>query len=127
MTTPPAVDVLVIDDQDDMRMLVRKILEDAGYTVLEVATGAEALVYLQTHPHPRLILLDLMMPVMTGWEFRQWQRTIPALATIPVVVLSAVAPFSPQLDALDAVAIVPKPFRAEQLLATVHGSVSAPA
>ena len=122
MTTEPLNrrDVLVIEDHAETRMLVTETLRDAGYTVMEAANGADCMAYLQAHPSQKVILLDLMMPVMTGWECRQWQRRTPALATIPVIVLSGVAAFSSRLTALDAQALLPKPFRPEDLLALVQ-------
>jgi CheY-like chemotaxis protein len=81
--------VLIIEDDLDIRDALGQILEEEGYAVATAANGQEALDQLRSGPPPRLILLDLMMPVMNGWQFRAEQRQDPALAAIPVVVISA--------------------------------------
>src|SRR5688500_12674666 len=85
----PAPQVLIVEDDIDIRDALSQILEEEGYTVATAANGQEALDVLRSGPPPRLILLDLMMPVMNGWQFRAEQRNDPALASIPVVVISA--------------------------------------
>jgi CheY-like chemotaxis protein len=81
--------VLVVDDESDIREAIAELLCDEGYEVEEAGNGEEALVKAREH-HPGLVLLDLMMPGMSGWEFRSRQRSDPELAAIPVVVLTAV-------------------------------------
>jgi two-component system chemotaxis response regulator CheY len=82
--------ILVVEDDSDISEAVVAILGDYGYSVVVSANGQEALVRLRTSvPLPRLILLDLMMPVMDGWQFRAAQSADPALAAIPVVLCSA--------------------------------------
>jgi CheY-like chemotaxis protein len=82
--------VLLVEDDVDVREAVTDTLEDAGYQVMTARHGQEALDLLRTRdPRPCLILLDLMMPVMDGWQFRELQSKDPALAEIPVVALSA--------------------------------------
>src|SRR5690349_16993945 len=81
--------VLVVDDDADIRETVSLILEDEGYEVQSAQDGAAALGVLRAGPLPDVILLDLMMPVMNGWQFREQQTRDPRLAAIPVVVLSA--------------------------------------
>src|SRR5882724_6348202 len=82
--------ILIVEDETDIRFIVTEILADEGYAVAGVANGLEALTYLRQHDdQPCLILLDLGMPVMSGWEFRAEQQRDPALATIPVIVMSA--------------------------------------
>ncbi len=108
----PSCEILVIEDDDGIRQMLSEVLGDDGYRVHTVVHGQEALDYLdQTPALPRLILLDLMMPTMTGWEFRTVQRQLPRLQAIPVVILSAI---TSRLDArqfveLDAVAFIGKP------------------
>ena len=83
--------VLVVDDDDGIRDALRDLLEDAGFATLGARHGLEALNVLGALPAaPAFILLDLMMPVMDGWEFRRRQMDDPAIAKVPVVVLSAV-------------------------------------
>src|SRR5580765_7790969 len=83
------VSILLVEDDFDMRDALIPILEYAGHHVVGAANGREALEQLRAGPKPSLILLDLMMPVMNGTEFRAEQLRDPALASIPVVVVSA--------------------------------------
>jgi CheY-like chemotaxis protein len=108
-----AARVLVVDDDRDIRELLVELLGGEGYLVSSAADGRQAL--LEAHAHrPDVILLDLMMPVMDGWQFRAAQLEDPDLAEVPVVVISA---FDHDLDAA---AVIQKPFLVEELLATVH-------
>jgi signal transduction histidine kinase len=81
--------VLVVDDEEDIRNILKSIITKQGYDVVTAAHGAEALAYLRTHAKPRLILLDLTMPVMNGMQFIAERRRDANLATVPVVVMSA--------------------------------------
>jgi CheY-like chemotaxis protein len=87
-TMPPYL--LVIEDDQDVRDTLSEVLRDEGYDVVTAANGQEALDFLHGHPPPRLILLDLMMPVMNGSQFRARQMADARLAQIPTVVLTAV-------------------------------------
>jgi CheY-like chemotaxis protein len=80
--------VLVVDDDADIRDSIADILELRGYEVARAANGREALDHLRRGPQPCVILLDLMMPVLNGWEFREQQIGDAALASVPVVVIS---------------------------------------
>lgn len=109
--------ILVIEDDHDIRVHVRSLLEDEGYTVLSVADGRSALELLErTQPAPRLILLDLMLPVMDGWDFAARLRARPRLAGIPVVVMTA---YDSPPPLIPTVAVVRKPIDADALLALV--------
>lgn len=79
---------MIVDDDPDICMSVQIVLEAFGYRVTTASDGAEALRKLASDEAPCLILLDLMMPGMNGQEFREAQLRDPALAQIPVVVLS---------------------------------------
>src|SRR5687768_15158780 len=81
--------VMVVDDDDDIRETLAGLLEDEGYGVAAFPTGLEALAALKGGLGPRVILLDLMMPVMDGAEFRREQLADPALASIPVILITA--------------------------------------
>jgi CheY-like chemotaxis protein len=81
--------ILIVDDDPDIRDSLKEVLEDEGYEVNGVANGREALDYLRRAPRPCVILLDLMMPVMDGWQFRKEQKQDPAIANIPLIVITA--------------------------------------
>ena len=82
--------ILVIEDDSALREMLVQTLEDEGFAVVSATDGMEALTYLQTAVElPCVILLDLMMPRMNGWQFREIQQNHAAIGSIPVVVLSA--------------------------------------
>ncbi|MBW3623424.1 MAG: response regulator [Armatimonadetes bacterium] len=83
--------VLVADDHEDARETLTLMLEALGFEVMQAQDGREALTMLGRGPLPRMILLDMMMPVMNGWEVLYQLQDDPKLARIPVVVLSGVA------------------------------------
>jgi CheY-like chemotaxis protein len=116
---PAAASILIIDDDEDMRVSLAEILQDEGYQVAGVANGREALERLREMEPPCLILLDLMMPVMSGWEFREQQRRDPQLAQIPVVILTGVRNTLDQVSAMEPVGYFQKPVDLPALLATV--------
>lgn len=111
--------ILLVDDDPDLREVMRDILEANGYSTTVCPGGAEALAYLRSEgERPRVILLDLMMPGMSGWEFREAQLADPALAEIPVVVVTASRNL--QNVPISAARILLKPLGVEELLAAVH-------
>ncbi|MCS0495914.1 response regulator [Ancylobacter sp. MQZ15Z-1] len=81
--------VLVVDDDPHVRAMVRTTIEGVGLTAIEAANGREALEWLDRHPRPSLVLLDLMMPEMDGFTFLEQVRQRPDFADLPVVVLTA--------------------------------------
>jgi CheY-like chemotaxis protein len=80
--------VLVVDDDPDICEVIQTILELHGYRVVTARDGADALAQLRAGVRPGMIILDLMMPRMSGLQFREEQTRDPALRTIPVVVLT---------------------------------------
>jgi len=86
---PAPTRVMIVDDDDDIRAGLTEILQDSGVDVVGAANGREALALLRAGARPTLILLDLMMPVLNGWDFRREQMADPALREVPVVVFSA--------------------------------------
>jgi CheY-like chemotaxis protein len=116
---PPGKSILLVEDDDILRGAVRMVLEWEGYRVASAGDGQQALDYLRGGGRPSLILLDVALPGLDGWHFRQQQRRDPALAGVPVVVVSALE----AADCPEAAAHVRKPFTAEELLEAVrrHG------
>src|SRR3954447_812315 len=84
---PPCV--LIVEDDTDVREMMDLLLTSIGYRTVTAPNGAIALERLREDP-PCMVLLDLMMPVMTGWEFRERQLADPTVAAIPVLCMSAV-------------------------------------
>jgi len=110
--------VLIVEDDVELRDMMAQLLTLEGFVATTVANGREALEYLRRGDRPDIILLDLMMPVMDGWEFRRKQQSDPALATVPVVVLSALD--HRRAADVDAVAFLKKPLDFDRLLELVR-------
>jgi CheY-like chemotaxis protein len=113
-------EVMVVEDDHAIRETLAEVLEEEGLEVTWATNGAEALRLLRAAPAPRLILLDLMMPVMDGWELRKALQEDPALARIPVVIISADNALPQKASALAVDGYLAKPFRLDALLSTVH-------
>jgi CheY-like chemotaxis protein len=109
--------ILVVEDDDDIRDSLKELLEEEGYQVDTAPNGEQALAKLQDQELPQLILLDLMMPVMDGWQFQKELRRIPSYAAVPIIVISA-SKFS--REPLNAAAFIPKPLDAGVLLETIE-------
>jgi len=110
--------VLIVEDDDDLRGLLRETIEATGHGVITAADGREALDVLSEGARPCLVLLDLMMPVMSGWEVLDALRRSGALDALPVVVVSAAARLGDAL--VGARGLLRKPVEVERLLATVE-------
>ncbi len=100
------------------------MLEDEGFVVREAGNGKEALALIEQLP-PSLILLDLMMPVMNGWEFCAQLRSQSAWASIPIIVLSAHGKVASTARELGAAGYIAKPFELNEFLRLVYRSLSA--
>ena len=109
---------MVIDDDESVRSGLTDLLRHEGYRVIPFAGGGQALAYLSAGEVPDLILLDLVMPSVDGWEFRAEQMMNPVLASIPVIVVTA-APATAHDSDLDA-EVVRKPFDTRQLLSAIQ-------
>jgi CheY-like chemotaxis protein len=107
---PPPRRVLIVEDDPAIRSSLTEALEEEGFDVAAAANGLQALERLRSEPLPSTILLDLMMPVMDGWDFRHAQLQDPVLSQIPVVVVTA-AGFSSDTVKMQFgdVALLPKP------------------
>jgi CheY-like chemotaxis protein len=117
--TGPAV--LVIEDHDDTREMVAMLLSAEGFTVVTAENGQRGLERLM-RTRPCLVLLDLMMPVMTGWEFRRAQLSLadPDLAAVPVLLLTAVPDAQRAAEQLHAAAVITKPLDFDTLIDSVR-------
>lgn len=111
--------ILIVEDDDDLREAMSLILQSAGYRVVEAQDGAEALDRLRSSGSFCLILLDLFMPVMNGWDFRAAQLSEPSFAGVPIVVISADEGSPIAAAGLGAVDSMVKPIDFGRLLATV--------
>jgi CheY-like chemotaxis protein len=110
--------VLIVEDDDDLRVVVTQTLRRAGFRCVGARDGQEALAVLARETDRCVILLDLLMPVMSGWEFRRRQLADARLAALPVVVMTA----TETLDqaAIHADDILHKPLSFAALVATVE-------
>jgi two-component system, chemotaxis family, chemotaxis protein CheY len=112
--------ILVVDDDPDILEALSEILEAEGFEIRRARNGKEALERLEPAP-PQLILLDLMMPVMDGWEFAQRMRQKPvAISSIPLIVLSADRNVGSKALEIGAVGHLAKPFELNDLLEMVR-------
>jgi len=118
--------VLVVEDHEFAREALAALLASEGYDVIEAENGREALAAMAKGAHPDVILLDLMMPVMDGWEFMKRQRRDWRLCTIPTIVVTGVASHDPRCLEMPVVRFLRKPYTAEQLVAAIDAEVSVP-
>lgn len=112
--------VLIVEDEEATREMLAMLLESEGYAVAAAANGEEALSSLRQRERPDVILLDLMMPVMDGWQFRRIQRRDPALGDIPVIIVSAAGDIGQTAVALSAASFLEKPVEPAHLFATIR-------
>jgi CheY-like chemotaxis protein len=111
--------ILIVDDDPDLATILAEVLTKAGYRTAVAENGQQALARLQSEHGWDLVLLDLMMPVMNGWEFRAEQLQQPAIADIPVVAFSGGVNPQQAAVALGAAAALRKPVGRDELLGTV--------
>lgn len=115
--------ILVVEDDPDVRDALVVLLEDEGYATESVSDGHEALVRLRESSPPSLVLLDLMLPVMDGFEFRVQQLQDPSVADIPVIVFSGGGDLTRKVEPLRVDACLAKPLDLQALLELVAGRV----
>ncbi len=113
----PVSTILLVEDDDAIRESVSECLALEGYNVALAVNGAEALDWLERTDRPAVVLLDMIMPVMTGAELLVRMRRNPVLAGVPVVLMTAAMQREPA--AISAQAVLPKPFDLAELLQTV--------
>jgi CheY-like chemotaxis protein len=112
--------VLIVEDESDLRNCLGDLFEDEGYHVERAADGKEGLTRMRSLARPGVVLLDLIMPIMSGNEAYAAMQADPALASLPVIVMTS-APWLAPSGAL----VMRKPLDLERLLATVK-RLSAP-
>jgi two-component system response regulator MprA len=118
-----APSVLLVEDDAAVRGMMTYVLELAGYHVTATANGREALDHLRQDRRPDVIVLDLRMPVMDGWQFRVEQCHDPELASVPVVVVSGESPEDAGSASHEASGYLRKPVDLRELLETIGAIV----
>ena len=122
---PLAGGILLVEDDRDIRETIAEVLEEEGYLVSVAKTGTDALALLgKSKGLPAAIVLDLMMPVMDGWEFSSLQQSKEEWASIPVVVISADSNAKDKASAIRSIACLRKPLDIHELLAILRRLVS---
>lgn len=111
--------ILLVEDEKDIRESLQDFLEGEGFDVSSASNGQEALQLLDSMENPDVILLDLMMPIMNGAEFRHEQERKDRIKDIPVVVMSAVNQAKQQADSIGISRHVKKPIDLDDLLTAI--------
>ncbi len=119
MSSPTSRPLMIVDDDDDLREILADIMSSQGYEVAAFADARKALAALEGGLSPFLILLDLMMPGMSGLEFRAAQLDDPRLAEIPVAVVTAAASLTDGDRTMSNVETLRKPFALDAALTLV--------
>lgn len=112
--------ILIVEDDHDIREVISEFLSDSGFEVKSAENGLRALELLRAGYRPGLILLDLMMPVMDGFSFREEQIRDPEIARIPVVVMSADGNISQKQSRIGAADFLKKPLDIYNLIQTLN-------
>lgn len=123
--TDRAPGVMIVEDDHDTREMLERFLQLEGFEVRSAANGAAALEVLRNGVPPCVILLDLMMPVMNGWQFREAQARDPEFGKVPVIVVTAAGPQT-GIPSIQADGWLSKPVDLEQLLATIASFCTPP-
>jgi len=117
--------VLIVDDDDDIREILAETLVDRGFEVATAINGRDALEVLRSMAvRPSVILLDLMMPIMSGWEFCEYRVKSSVLSKVPVIIITARRAVTPPVGVSD---VLLKPFDGDELqraIAKVVGGAS---
>ena len=112
--------ILIVEDDPALREALSQVLADEGYDLLGARDGLEAVNCLKKGSRPDVILLDLSMPVVNGWEFRMFQKRHPDLAHIPVILITAGGYSREEVAWLEPSALLPKPIDLPQLFSVVR-------
>ena len=119
-------EILIVDDDLELREALAQVLSDEGYELFGARDGLEAVNWLKKGNRPDVILLDLSMPVVNGWEFRMFQKRDPDLATIPVILITAGGYTREEVAWLEPAALIPKPLDLTLLLSVIRRFCTAP-
>src|SRR5210317_1011440 len=113
--------ILVVEDQEDNRRIMRDLLSSAGYEIIEAVTGEEGVAAAETH-RPDLILMDIQLPGLDGYEATRQIKANPELEHIPIIVVTSYALSGDDVKAFEAGcnAYVSKPFSPRELLAQIR-------
>lgn len=112
--------ILVVEDDPSIQEMLVELLTDEGYVVLMAASGTAGLVLLREQAALiRLVVLDLMMPGLNGWEVSAQIQTDPVLRHIPILIVSAITALEARTEDLGAARVLAKPFRVAEFLAAV--------
>jgi CheY-like chemotaxis protein len=113
-------EILIVEDDSALREALAQVLSDEGYELLTARDGLEAVNCLKMGNRPDVILLDLSMPVVNGWEFRMFQKRDPELASIPVILITAGGYSREEVAWLEPSALISKPVDLDVLLADIR-------
>ncbi len=113
-------EILIVEDDSALREALAQVLSDEGYKLLSARDGLEAVNCLKRGNRPDVILLDLSMPVVNGWEFRMFQKRDPELASIPVVLITAGDYSREEVAWLEPSALLHKPLDLPHLLSVIR-------
>jgi two-component system cell cycle response regulator DivK len=117
--------ILVVEDQPDSRQIIRDMLTPTGYEITEAENGEQALAAIAKQ-RPELILMDIQMPILDGYEAMRRIRTDPALSSIPIIAVTSFTPSGEEKKARAAGCddFVPKPYSPRELLAKIRQHLS---
>jgi CheY-like chemotaxis protein len=110
--------ILIIEDDESIRKMIASVLEVEGYSVAAASNGKQALEKIRGGAVPDIILLDMMMPVMNGWDFLDFVRSNATTSKIPIIVVSAYAEIA---KSVKPDAVVAKPVQLKSLLQAIEG------
>jgi len=123
---PPKPTLLIVDDHADLRDAVALLFEHEGYQIADADNGADALAYLRAGRPADAIVLDLVMPVMDGWEFLTQWRADAAWRDIPTLILTGLSMDRLRVEELGNLMILTKPFIFDELVAAVSAMMMRP-
>jgi two-component system, cell cycle response regulator DivK len=117
--------ILMVEDLEDNRQIVRDLMASVGYELLEAVDGAEG-VAMAISARPDVILMDIQLPIIDGYEATRQIKANPALRHIPIIAVTsfALSDDEPRAAAAGCDAYITKPFSPKQLLSTIHQFVS---